>query len=108
MEERGRRDEYMAGWVRGRREGGWRERSEEELTGGGIQGLKGVEGGMMERRGRKSRGKINGGRMGWKDEECKGGGINWRRMVRVGWVLIVTEVFKRCLVQTLLIAYCCL
>ena len=42
MGERGKRDEYMAGWVPGWREGGWRERSEEELTGGGIQGLKRV------------------------------------------------------------------
>ena len=97
-------------WLDGFGEGGRMERrSEEEFTGGGIQGWKGVERGRMEGRGSMLRGKIHGaGRMGWTDEECKGGGINWRRMVRVGWVLIVTEVFKRCLVQTLLIAYCCL
>ena len=46
--------------------------------------------------------------MGWTDEECQGGGINWRRMVGGGWVLIVTVVLQRCLALKLLTAYCSL
>ena len=91
-------------------EGGRMEgRSEEESTGGGIQGWKVLERGRMEGRGSKLCAKIHGGgRMGWTDEECQSGGINWRRMVGGGWVLIVTVVLQRCLALTLLTAYCCL